>query len=199
MPEPKLSWENRHNQNKLYVIGPRDAPPAGAIVVNTTSRSNDFGKAFSPFLNEPIELAGLRAGNVENFWQYTKVYNEHAHDPKAWEAWRDKGLSKKFADRYPMGKGARPLCSRLSGKDLDYISARKEIYIPIYRQKLHKYCMTQLDTLADMLTVTAVALWDFDGYLTDLPFKDIVNNPDRKMGHAFVIKHELNYQGFGVG
>jgi hypothetical protein len=39
-----------------------------------------------------------------------------------------------------------------------------------------------------MLTVTDVALWDFDGYLSDAPYEEKVEDPKRKFGHAFVLQ-----------
>ena len=198
MEDLVISGEYRQRQHKLIVVGPRDKVPSDYVVVNTTSRSSDFGKAFSPFMQGDIELYGLRARNVENFWQYTKVFQEHVDDNEAWEEWRDRGLAQTKAVRYPMGKGRKALCARINGKDLDYIEARKQIYVPIYRQKLRKYCMGQLNSLVDLLTVSRVALWDFDGYLTDDKWSTILNNPEKKMGHAFVIWRELTCLGFGV-
>lgn len=178
-------------QHKLYVIGPRDQAPPGALVVNTTSRSSDFGFAFSPFLNQgTVAVGDLFSHNVENLWQFSKVYEEHANDEDAYAyfAWRDRGFADRRAHRYPMGKGRKPLYSVLNGERLDYVTARKRIYVPAYRQKLREFCTRQLETLVDMLTVTDVALWDFDGYLTDDDFDTVLNSSDRKMGHAFIIQ-----------
>jgi hypothetical protein len=173
----------------LYVMGPREKAPEGAVVVNTTSRSNDFGQAFSPFRNQgTIYLGELKAHNVENLWQFTKVYKEHVDDFDRWCQWRDGGLSDTFAHRYPMGKGRKAEFSRLDGKELNYVEARKAIYIPAYWQKLQAFCQREVNSLVDMLSVTDVALWDFDGYLTDDGIEAIMNNPDKKMGHAFIIK-----------
>lgn len=176
--------------HNLHLMSPRDTKtvPEKAVIVNTTSRSKDFGKAFSPFMNQgPIELGGLIAKNVENLWQFTKVYSEHVDDFQAWCQWRDKGLQDTFAHRYPMGKGRKPEFAYLD-KKMDYITARKEIYIPVYRQKLKKYCTRQINSLIDMLSVCDVWLWDFDVRITDESFDQIVNNPDHNLGHAFVLK-----------
>lgn len=182
-------------QHNLHTCGPRTQAPKGSLVVNTTSRSKDFGRAFSPFLNQGwIELGKLRARNVENLWQFTKVYKEHIGKFDEWKAWRDSGLKDSYPHRYPMGKGAVPEFSFIGNQKLDYIEARKAIYVPAYTQKLRKYCQRQINTLIDMLSVTDVWLWDFDGYTTDEPWDVVVNNPDKKMGHAFVLKHEVYLQ-----
>lgn len=173
---------------RLYVFGPKEKIKP-AVWVNTTSRSKDFGVAFSPFLNQgPIELGGLKSNNVENFWQFTKVYKEHVDDFAAWKKWRDSGLADTHAYRYPMGRGRQPEFSYFDKQKLGYVEARKRIYAPIFRQKLERYCQRQIHSLVDMLTVCDVWLWDFDGYLTEDSFETVINNPSNKMGHAFVLK-----------
>jgi len=141
-----------------------------------------------------IELGGLRAHNVENFWQFTKVYEEHEGKFDEWKQWRDTGLNDRYPHRYPMGKGRAAKFSFWGNKKLGYLEARKHIYTPAFKQKLRKYCQRQIDTLIDMLSVTDVWLWDFDGYTTDESWEIITNNPDKKMGHAFVLKHEVYQQ-----
>lgn len=184
--------------HKLYVCGYKDSIPEGAMVVNTTSKSEDFGKVFSPFMNQgDIVLNGLRSHNVENIWQFTKVYPEHEDDIDLWVKWRDEGLRDKFAHRYPMGKGAIPKFSCIKqspawdknlSEKLSYIQARKEIYIPAYVQKLKNYCLKEVNWLIGMLHSSDVYLWDFDGYLTDLSFKELVHKEEKSLGHAFILK-----------
>jgi hypothetical protein len=183
---------------ELHVIGPKDKAPVPGPLVNTTSRSKDFGLAFSPFLSQGILQHGnLRAENVENFWQFTKVYKQHLGKSDEWKIWRDRGLADKFAHRYPMGKGARAEFAWFNGKKLDYIEAREAIYVPVYEQKLQRFCQRQVQSLMDMLTVTDVWLWDFDGYKTDKSFKEVLDDSSKSMGHAFVIKRFV-YNKLGV-
>ena len=179
-------------QYELHVCGFKDMPE-GKVIANTTSRSNDFGRIFSPFLNQgPIEMYNLQSHNVENFWQYTKVYSDHVDDPKAWIAWRNTGLSSTKPERYPMGKGTKAEFSYIKqlGR-LPYIEARKQIYVPIYRQKLERYCQRGINTLLDMLSVTDVWLLDFDGRQTTETFDEVLNNPEKSLGHAFIIQQYI--------
>lgn len=61
----------------LYLTGPMEKPGPG-IIINTTSRSTDWGQEFSPFFLGPIDLyGGYVSQNMENAWQYSKVYQEH--------------------------------------------------------------------------------------------------------------------------
>lgn len=94
----------------IYVL-PRWVPPIGRAV-DVTSRTKSV---FSPFTLGPVDLYdGRVAGNVENGWQYSKVYPEFAAEGEPTEAywqWAEDGWSKQRADRYPMGRGAKPLYS----------------------------------------------------------------------------------------
>lgn len=141
----------------------------------------------------PLELAGLVSHNVENFWQGTKVYLEHIDNPKEWIKWRNSLLSDRYAHRYPMGKDKKPEFSYLDAENgrMSYVQARHKIYVPIYIQKLERYCSRAINSVVDMLTVTDVSLWDFDGRVTDESFNEILNNEYGKCGHAFVLKKHI--------
>lgn len=178
----------------IRVIGPKDKPPADAFVINTTSRSNDFGRGFSPFLLGPIKLWGDHvAMNMENAWQYSKVYpqhvDEHGNPTEKWLEWAKQGWADPKAHRYPMGKGAEPLFSWWNGVKLGYVQARKAIYMPLYAK-----LVVQTDAfcgLKDLLEAfDDIYLWDFDGYdhrALNMTYDDVANCSYRKMGHAFVI------------
>lgn len=177
--------------HNIYILGPRDKIPEKSVFINTTSRSTDFGKIFSPMICQgPLELAGLKSHNVENFWQGTKVYAEHLDKPKEWIKWRDSLLADRHAHRYPMGKDKKPEFSYLDAKSgrLSYVQARRQIYVPIYVQKLERYCTRAINSVVDMLTVTDVSFWDFDGRVTNESFNEILDNQYAKCGHSFVLK-----------
>jgi hypothetical protein len=187
---------------KIHIWGPKDRGklPPECLKINTTSISTDFGKAFSPFLNQgPIKLFGLTAHNVENLWQFSKVHPQHVGKFREWCAWRDAGLADTKAHRYPMGKDAKPEFTYVSGLGkLSYVEARRKLYIPAYEQKLKLYCTRELQTLADLLTLTDIWLFDFDGRITEQSFEEIIEDQSNKMGHAFVIKKFLedNYDRY---
>ena len=180
---------------QIHLWGPRDRKllPPHAVKINVTSTSTDFGKTFSPFMNQgPIRLYGLESHNVENLWQSCKAYDCHVGKFKEWCQWRDRILSDTKAHRYPMGKGVKPKFAWMPtlGK-LSYIQARKAIYIPAYEQKLQLYCTRELQTLTDMLTVTDVWLFDFDVRITEQSFDELVDDASRPLGHGFVLKNYL--------
>lgn len=178
----------------IRIIGPKDKTDKNEIVINTTSCSKTWSRGLSPFYLGPCKLYGNKiANNVENGWQFAKVYPEHVDengDPnKAYWRWAYAGWQDKRAQRYPMGKGATPLYSFWNNEKLSYVEARKKIYIPLYANAVR-------DTEAFATLKKAyemhenITLWDFDGWdyhdlglkLTEVPDIEI-----RKMGHAFVL------------
>lgn len=183
----------------IYIWGPRDPAPKGVYVINTTSRSVNWSRGLSPFYLGPCELYNQYvAFNVENAWQYSKVYEsyvDHLGNPsEKYFNWALVGWSSARAIRYPMGKGVKPLYSYWNGEKLNYVEARKKIYVPLYSKaviqseaykQLREYYKTHSDT----------HLWDFDGYdyiKLNMGFKDVINDPIRKMGHAFVLANLLS-------
>lgn len=182
----------------VRVCGPKARAPKGAVVVNTTSHSDNWSKGLSPFFLGPVPLYdGMVAKNVENAWQYSKLYAENADadgnpTEKHW-AWAKAGFANNRAVRYPMGKGAKPLCSLWKGEKLGYIEARKRVYVPLYAGAVKK-----ADAYQRLVEVCKrheacgeeVWLWDFDGYdhvAMGMSLSDVASNEARPMGHAFVL------------
>lgn len=179
----------------LIVVSFRDKVPEGYKLINTTSRDTDhYGQGLSPFFLRNIPLYGGHVSkNMENAWQYSKVYECHVDDSgdptEDYFAWARSGWGNWKAERYPMGKGAKPLYSYWDGKKLDYIEARKQLYFPMYAKAVKKSPVFQ--EIKDLLSSGInIALKDFDGYNhkeLGMSFYDVINNPDKKCGHAFVI------------
>ena len=175
----------------VRVLGPKD--PKSGMIFNVTSHSTDMGRQCSPFLMGPVpvELDGKtwNARNMENAWQYSKVYKEHLGNYEKWKIWALGGFVNPRAIRYPMGKGAKPEFHYWKGEKLAYIQARKKIYIPEYAKLVVQ--TNAFRTLRDMYkSGRPVALWDFDGYnhrKLDMSFHEVIHCETRTMGHAFVI------------
>lgn len=182
------------------VLGPQDrfklnqVKMEGALIINTTSHSTDWGKQFSPFVLGPVALyGGRRALNVENAWQYSKVYEEHVDSSgepsEAYWKWAEAGWASKRAIRYPMGKGSVALYSYWDGEHLGYVEARKKIYAPLYiKAVVPQPAFKQLKERFQK--GEKIYLWDFDGYdylEKGRTLGDVLNDPKMKMGHAFII------------
>ena len=189
----------------LMVISPREKSPEGFTVINTTSKdTTDIGKQFSPFYLANIPLyEGQVARNMENAWQFSKVYkefaNEHGEPASSYFAWAKKGWADSFAHRYANGKGNIPLYSFWKTQDKktgqwqehkwDYITARKNIYFPLYAKAIvQTEAFRSLQQRID--SGEKIALWDFDGYdhaARNMTYEEVVNEPKYKCGHAFVL------------
>lgn len=168
--------------------------PAGATVVNTTSRSGDWGRGLSPFFLGPVRLYGdYFSQNVENAWQYSKVYVEYTdenNEPnQSYFEWAQKGWSKRVADRYPKGRGAKPLYSLWDGEKLGYTAARRKIYLPIYSNAVRNTPafgnLTEAFESSDILV-----LQDFDAHNINVMKYDIdklIDNENIKFGHGYVL------------
>ena len=181
----------------IYIINPQFKLPPKATVVNTTSRSLDWGKSLSPFFVGPVDLYnGYKSINMENAWQYSKCYGhlDHVDDggnpTESYFKWAQEGWKSYRAHRYPMGKGVKPLFSYWDGEKLDYISARKKIYIPLYSQAVKQTNAWQLLQKLYASATQPIYLWDFDAHnLTPGTFnyQDLWDNPEIKVGHAYVL------------
>jgi hypothetical protein len=188
---------------RITVVSPNEAPrrPAsGQIVVNTTSHNKELGRLLSPFHLGPVDLYGGRgARNMENAWQYAKVYSSMLEKDGTvgpqYFAWAEEGWANPQAVRYPVRKGAKPLFSLWDGVQLDYVSARKAIYLPLYRDAVRKSGgYHKLKELAE--TCDELVLVDFDGYdhrKAGLSYANVLNNGQRSMGHAFVLAMMLEF------
>lgn len=184
----------------IKIIGPKNKVkiPEDAIFINTTSHSKNWTRAFSPFLLGPCELyGGLKSHNVENAWQFCKVYKEHIDEngnpTEGYWKWAQEGWSSKRGIRYPMGKGAKPEYSFWDGYKLNYIEARKIIYVPLYYK-----AVKDTDAYKKLKELykegKLLYLWDFDGYDNEelgMSLIDVLNCPDKTMGHAFVLARML--------
>ena len=186
--------------NDLKTLGDPDG-----VVVSTVSASKEWG-GLSPFLIGPCQMwSNRKSRNMENAWQYTKVYPCHLEDDGSvgakWMAWATSGWYSQRAHRYPMGKGALPLYSWWNGHRLGYVEARKAIYVPLYQ-----LAVSQTDAwkrLQDASNAASDAgrnlyLLDYDAYRhkgMGMSYLDVANNAVRKMGHAFVLAMMLEDQG----
>lgn len=181
----------------IQIVGMRTrVTNPNTIVVNTCSNAQTgWQRDLSPFLLGPCNLFGdLVSRNMENGWQYTKLYAQHAdangEPTKAWWQWAISGFNNPRAVRYPMGRGARPLHAWWDGEKLPYIEARKKIYGPLYAEAVQK--TKGWEELVDLYENSQhLTFRDYDGHdhnALGLTLDQVLNNPRRKMGHSFVLK-----------
>lgn len=168
-------------------------PKTEGPIISTVSVAGHPWAGLSPFLIGPVDLYGGHSSwNMENAWQYSKVYPIYANglEPsESYFSWAMKGWSQQKAVRYPMGRGAKPAYSWWDGKALSYVEARKKIYVPLYAEAVQQTSawreLKRLYKESKELT-----LLDYDAYdhkLLGYSLTEVLNNPKRKMGHAFVL------------
>ena len=171
--------------------------PYGGVEVDTTANSGRW-RGLSPFVLGPVKaFAGNEAQNFENFWQYHKVYKCHVGEDGEptleWYDWHHAGFRATRAYRYPMGKGAIPEYSFWKGEHLGYIDARKKVYAPVYAELVAKtdayrtLCSLYVSTCDDNVHLVLRTYDAYDNVKLDMILKDVINDPSRKMGHAFVL------------
>ena len=186
--------------HRIIVVGLKDQQRVrdnGVRMVSTVSKATqDWERDLSPFHLGPCRLpSGDTARCVENAWQFSKVYAQHADaegspSPAYW-AWARDGWAKP-AIRYPMGKGAKPLYLLWGGERLGYVEARKAAYWSLYRDAVRS--TRGFARLQALHASGPVALFDFDGYdheAQGLTLHEVLHNTRRPMGHAFVLKAML--------
>ena len=182
----------------IYVLNKFEPNPyTSAREFDTTSRGQN--KDLSPFYLGPYiwtdpTRGELRCERFENLWQYSKVYTKHTEpfteNPTIeFFNWQRIGFMKQRADRYPMGKGAKPLYTLWNGHRYGYIYALKVQYIRIYAHLVRQTETYKL--LWDLVQEGHdIVLRDFDGYdyiREGASLDQAVNDPSRSMGHAFVL------------
>jgi hypothetical protein len=179
----------------LYVESYFKSIPSNAIVIDTTSRSTNWTKGLSPFILKGGHLyKEYYSKNVENAWQASKVYSEfldkNGNPSEEYFKWALNIWNSDYAYRYPMGKGRIPEYSYWDGEKLSYVEARKKIYIPIYSR-----AVKESDAFKKLIYLYKneekdIYLIDFDGYnhvKINKTLDEVINDPNKKMGHAFVI------------
>lgn len=193
------------------------------VELNVTSRSTDWGKALSPFLLGPVVTVNGTALNVENAWQYSKIWPMHWDEEKqeprpAYWYWRQKGFDTKYGQRYPFGKEEQnnTLGTWLGkkgerGRLVPYTQAKRLLYVPTYQQALRAsaWYPTFIKFIADAYhTDTNLVFRDFDTfnhYEKGMTLMDILNSSDHRYGHGFILvdeaqkfisSHEVDFSEF---
>lgn len=172
--------------------------PIGYRRIDITSHAKDVFRTCSPFLCGPVALYGdYTARNVENAYQFAKVYREYAdtngNPTPAYFEWAQNGWSSTVAQRRPFGHRA-PLYSFWDDDKLDLVQSRRRIYIPLYSQAVVKSDgfqeLRRLYQAGNRLCLIDYDAYDHEalGYQTA---DDIIDDAGRTLGHCFVLKFLL--------
>jgi len=151
-----------------------------AKIIDVTSKSSQPWVKFSPFYpvgDIPIPFSeGVYAKTVEGIWQGLKVFSEFDIDRSKFKIENMKGI-KRTVRKHGKVLGHR---KGVSGELLDYITARKLIYVPAYNYVLKNFLATEIHELMDILQHKNIILLDYETN-TD------INNPTKPLSHASLI------------
>lgn len=153
-----------------------------SILADVTSNATDGLRKLSPFFPHydiPIPFTkGMTATCVEAVWQGLKVFETADVDVSLFRNDTMKNL-KRTVRRFGKPLGHR---KGVYGTELlDYIEARKQIYIPTYRWILE-------NKVADIMERLRIASESKTIVLLDYETNADVNNPNKPLSHAALIK-----------
>lgn len=173
------------------------------MVVEPLSRNREWN-GLSPFFLGPVtvprvngEKKRLTFSNMENAWQFGKVYphlghltdnSQDADLSEEYLAWRTKGATS-AAQRYPAGKHKLPAFSVYGKLRLTYVAARKIMYTPMYA-KLAMETDEFRELVKQYKRGKNIVLFEFDAIQEHNveSFHSIINNGRFKMGHSYVLR-----------
>ena len=167
----------RRKQEKLLQEYP------GAIIVDITSKAQEPLVKLSPFYPHggiPIPFSSPATGaSVEGIWQGLKVFESVGIDREVIQKRSMKGL-KRSVRRFGPPRGHQRGLN--SSELLDYMTARREIYLPTYRWVLEHKVLWIIERLraADRAGKTIILL-DYNSS-TD------VDDPKKPLSHAYLVK-----------
>jgi hypothetical protein len=172
-------------QNKRRKIENIKKDYPGAVIIDVTSRGSLPMVKFSPFYpigNIPIPFSEDRlAESVEGIWQGLKVFDHHDIDESKFSVTSMKGL-KRTVRKYGKPKGHRKGVN--AEELLDYITARKLIYLPAYKWILDNSLVEEIKELRTLATSKTVILLDYET-------NGDVDNPAKPLSHAQLLKMRL--------
>ncbi|MEM9545545.1 MAG: hypothetical protein AAGA77_06205 [Bacteroidota bacterium] len=172
-------------QNKRRKIENIQIEFPDAVIIDVTSKGALPWVKFSPFYpigNIPIPFSENRyAQSVEGIWQGLKVFENHDIDQSKFEIISMKGL-KRTVRKFGMPHGHR---KGVDGNDLlDYITARKLIYLPVYKWVLDHSLKSEIHELKTISKDKTLVLLDYET-------NGDVENSKKPLSHAHLVKMRL--------
>jgi len=179
----------------IYALSFKHKIPEGGIVMDVTSRSNTWTRAFSQFYLGPVDLYdGHVSINLENAFQFSRVYAEYnGYDDcpsvNYWE-WAKKGWATKVPIKYPFGVWNKHLYHWWDGKKISNLEAQNNIFLRLYKEAVIK--TNEFKRLKDLYENTEkdIYLLDFEGYnhrFLERSWDEVINNPDQPVGQGFAL------------
>ena len=168
--------------------------PDGMTLVNVTSAQGKENKNRRDF--SPMTESNYRGYyNFEAYWQSGKVY-EDIPEEKTKKFWKSVKEPKR---RYPGSKGKKVLYAKWEDQSgqMDYITSRKQVYVPLYYQMMKDKEMA-LHWKKMVEEGKNIVVYDFDGprledggvtclEVTENMLREKINDITFPFGHGFVV------------
>ena len=147
----------------------------------------------SPSNLGPVTMyANLQAKNLENAWQYIKVYPEHFKNKRITaehHEWALRGWSSPRANKFPMGRDKDPLFYLWDTEKLSEVEARKQVYIPLYKNlvensEAYKGLKYIYEQEKDIVLIDNLA---FDYLDLNITLEDYLNDSSKPFTHSLVL------------
>lgn len=159
-----------------------------AEIIDVTSKGEEPYIRLSPFFphgNIPIPFSeNYLSESVEGIWQGLKVFKNEDIDPTKFTIRNMSGIKR------TVRKFGTPLGHRqgVDGNELlDYISARKKIYMKAYAYILENHVKNIIDKLGEKAQKQDIVLLDYDT-------NDDIENVKKPLSHASLLKKHLEFR-----
>ena len=168
-------------ENKRTKIEKLKEKYPGAQIIDVTSKSNNAFVRLSPFFpigGIPVPFSSEEeAETVEGIWQALKVFEKEGVDVEKLYNRRMTGLKR---TETKLGKCLGHQKGLQSEELLDYIDARKEIYVPAYNWMLEHRCWNLVLRIKEMCVEGVVVLLDYNT-------NPDIENASKPLSHASLI------------
>lgn len=153
----------------------------GCVIIDVTSKGDEEWKKLSPFYPHggiPVPFSeGVTSMSVEGVWQGLKVFENEGIDRSSFRNATMKGI-KRTVRTHGRCLGHK---KGVNGTELlEYIDARKLIYVPTYFWVLENKCADQVKKLRALSQSHMVILLDYDTNAD-------IDNPSKPLSHASLI------------
>jgi hypothetical protein len=170
-------------RNKKRSVNTINKEFGNPVIIDVTSKSADKFLPLSPFYPHgdiPVPFSdGYHSKSVEGIWQGLKVFKSHDIDISKFEIDSMRGL-KRTARKFGQPIGHR---QGVNGTELlDYLTARKKIYLPAYEWVLQNKTGDLIKELKRLSGNEQVILLDYET-------NDNLHDLTKPLSHAALIKH----------
>ncbi len=150
----------------------------GAIVIDVTSKGKGEWQRLSPFYPHggiPVPGRVGVACSVEGVWQGLKVFENEGIDVTTFRNNTMRGIKRTVKTH------GRILGHQLGDEIVDYLTARRQIYVPTYNWMLENKCQEQVRKIKALSAQRTVILLDYNT-------NENIDDPKTPLSHASLIK-----------